>query len=164
MVQTRNILTLAFLFFFCLNISAHEKPKMQVVSFNVAIPMLPDMWRMPTSEELDHVMRPQSLNLMPAHIFQITIDNDSRFDWAIIAVKKDLSVVGLLIYLSSDGEWHEVSIDDFRNTDTINKSINTERCGARSKVIYSSTGKLGTIYTWDNVANKIVSELEVIAH
>lgn len=132
----------------------------QLVSLDVAIPKLPLGWHVPTREELDHIMRPQSLNLFPDYLAQAYFDNDSILDWVVLSVKNDNSLEGLLVYLSSENDWSILATDNFGKTMKVDMTMSVRSCEGSNSIIYSALGRPGKIYSWDKASKKFVSRKE----
>lgn len=128
-----------------------------VLSVNIRVPDLPAEWRLPTSSELDHVMRPQALDLYPDYIDTGDIDGDGMLDWVVLAISADGAREGALAHLSSIRAW--VLIDEVPVGEPIKVGMTIKIIESAPVVIsYAKLGGHGTIYKWDT-GQKRLSEV-----
>jgi len=137
-----------------------NSPKREIIQFEVSIPELPSEWRLPTREELDHIMRPQASHLFPDYFSEAYIDGDSHPETILLAVRTDYTKQGLLVYVSSLGEWKVLETETFSKSEKIDMTMHIEQCGRRALIFVSPLGRPGNIYHWDKDKKDFIREAE----
>jgi len=125
------------------------------VSLTIKFPKLPDDWRIPSPDELNTRMRPQSLYLFPDYFIRGDIDRDKKEDYAVLAIHKNKDREGCLAYLSSLKQWVVVDAADSWEGRKVGMTLGF--INARIPYLtYGSVGARGYSYIWDREIQKFV--------